>query len=220
MHRKLKQFVLSLFLLNSAASASDISQLDGEWYSQKWQYGYTLKNGRGIATITNSPLFIVGQEIVSLTAVGNNSFVGKNIYKDGAFYKVKATLQPNGKLLFEGEKKAKWEMERVDSDALALIKKSKLLPEKMFGNYYLSSPSECNGIEGFETLLQVAISNVSFGSISSCFIEKIAYKGSYLEVNTLCSHEGGEEKSKAKLKIVQPDKNSITVDGSKYKRCK
>ncbi len=49
----------------------------------------------------------MGQEIVRLASVGKNTFVGENIYKDGKFYKIKATLQADGKLLFEGEKNVK-----------------------------------------------------------------------------------------------------------------
>lgn len=122
---KLKQFWLAVFLLNSFAFANDISQLDGDWYSFKWKYGYSLSNGKGVAFATNSPNFKVGQEIIRLTPVGKNSFVGENIYKDGKFYKVKATLQPDGKLLFEGEKNVKWEMEKIDPETYSSIVNSK-----------------------------------------------------------------------------------------------
>jgi hypothetical protein len=122
---KLKQFALALLLVNSVASANDISQLDGDWYSFKWKYGYSLSNGKGVAFATNSPNFKVGQEIVRLTAVGKISFVGENVYKDGKFYKVKATLDQDGKLLFEGEKNVKWEMERIDPETYSSIVNSK-----------------------------------------------------------------------------------------------
>lgn len=118
---KLKQFFLALLLIHSVASANDISQLNGDWYSHKWKYGYSLNNGKGVAFATNSPNFKVGQEIIRLTAVGKNSFVGENIYKDGKFYKVKATLDPDGKLLFEGEKNVKWEMEKIDPETYSSI---------------------------------------------------------------------------------------------------
>jgi hypothetical protein len=122
---KLKQFALALLLINSVASANDISQLDGDWYSFKWKYGYSLSNGKGVAFATNSPNFKVGQEIVRLTAVGKNSFVGENVYKDGKFYKVKATLDQDGKLLFEGEKNVKWEMEKIDPETYSQIVNSR-----------------------------------------------------------------------------------------------
>lgn len=125
---KLKQFGFAVLLLNSIASANDISQLDGDWYSFKWKYGYSLSNGKGVAFATNSPNFKVGQEIVRLTAVGKDNYVGENIYKDGKFYKIKATLQSDGKLVFEGEKNVKWEMERIDPETYSSIVNSK--PEK------------------------------------------------------------------------------------------
>jgi hypothetical protein len=125
---KLKQFALALLLINSAALANDITQLDGDWYSFKWKYGYSLSNGKGVAFASNSPNFKVGQEIVRLTAVGKNSFVGENVFKDGKFHKVKATLDQDGKLLFEGEKNVKWEMEKIDPETYSSIVNSK--PEK------------------------------------------------------------------------------------------
>jgi len=101
---------------------SEINALNGEWYSRQWKYGYTLKDGRGYATITNSPNFEVGQEIVRLTQKGVNVFSGDNVYKDGKFYKVKVTLQPDGKLFFEGERNVKWTMERISSKTLAELR--------------------------------------------------------------------------------------------------
>jgi hypothetical protein len=216
------KFFIGLTWLHCVAFAADINQIDGEWYSYKWKYGYTLKNGRGAATITNSPLFEIGQEIVRLKAVGKDSFVGENVYKDGAFYKVKVTLQPNGKLLFEGEKNVKWEMERIDSDQLNTLKKSKNMPATMLGSYFPNNPKECDvSIEGFETLLRIDVSNINFGAIASCYVEKIVDKSSFLEVATSCSHEGEvNERSIAKFKFSQSEKNSINLDGKKYKRCK
>ena len=102
--------------------SSDISALDGDWYSKKWAYGYTLKDGKGYATITNSPHFDVGQEIVKLTASGDNQFSGYNVYKDGRFYRVKVTLQSDGSLFFEGEKNAAWSMERISKTELDQIR--------------------------------------------------------------------------------------------------
>lgn len=121
MLRTIIRFVTFYFFLHSLASANDTSKLDGDWYSFKWKYGYSLNSGKGIAFATNSPNFRIGQEIVRLTAVGRNAFVGENVYKDGKFYKVKVTLQPDGKLFFEGEKNVKWEMERIDPETYSLI---------------------------------------------------------------------------------------------------
>ena len=64
---KLIQFLIFNFLLVATASGNDIEKLNGNWYSYKWKYGYTMENGKGKATITNSPNFSKGQEIVKLT---------------------------------------------------------------------------------------------------------------------------------------------------------
>jgi hypothetical protein len=103
-------------------ATATISKLNGEWYSYKWKYGYTLKDGKGYATVVNSPNFKEGQEIVRLAALSDTSFFGENVYKDGKFYKVKVTLKPDGKLYFEGEKNAKWEMERISGKDFKNIK--------------------------------------------------------------------------------------------------
>lgn len=108
--------------------ANGIDRLNGEWYSYQWKYGYTLQNGKGYATITNSPHFETGQEIVRLTTVSNNSFVGENVYKDGKYYKVKATLQSDGTLFFEGEKNVKWTMTRISSSELKALKNDTNVP--------------------------------------------------------------------------------------------
>jgi hypothetical protein len=116
-------FVFScLILISSAVNAGDVSALNGDWYSYKWKYGYSLKNGKGVAFATNSPNFKVGQEIIRLTEIGDNEFIGENVYKDGKFYKVKATLESDGRLVFEGEKNVRWEMNRIGIDELSKLK--------------------------------------------------------------------------------------------------
>lgn len=113
---------LILLCMSQSVLANGVETLNGEWYSYEWKYGYTLDNGKGYATITNSPNFEIGQEIVRLTSVGRDSFVGENVYKDGKFYKVKVTLQANGALFFEGEKNVKWTMTRISGSELKILK--------------------------------------------------------------------------------------------------
>ena len=98
-----------------SASKNGISQLDGAWYSPQWKYGYELKNGIGTATSTNSVNFSVGDKIINLAPAGKDMFEGVQVYKDGNFYKVTATLLPDGRLYFQGEKNVSWYMERVGS---------------------------------------------------------------------------------------------------------
>ncbi len=60
MRAKLIIFLLCLIFICDKGFANNINQIDGEWYSYKWKYGYTLKNGKGLASISNSINFDVG----------------------------------------------------------------------------------------------------------------------------------------------------------------
>lgn len=89
-----------------------ITALNGNWVSTKWKYGYTLHNGLGTATATNSVKFKVGDEIIILRATGKNTFEGEQVYQDGKFYSVSAVLLPDGRLQFKGDKNISWIMDR------------------------------------------------------------------------------------------------------------
>ena len=93
-------------------TSDQLAELDGNWYSSQWKYGYVMKDGVGIATSTNSPNFKVGQKIIELRPSSHTSYSGQQVYTDGKFYNIEAQLI-NGKLHFQGEKNAKWVMERV-----------------------------------------------------------------------------------------------------------
>jgi uncharacterized protein len=107
------------FLIVAINANAQLAALDGNWYSTQWKYGYVLKDGVGVATSTNSPNFQVGQKIIQLTATSPNTFTGQQVYTDGKFYKVNATLQADGRLYFEGEKNAKWVMGRIGAPTQA-----------------------------------------------------------------------------------------------------
>jgi hypothetical protein len=57
----------------------------------------------------------VGQTIIQLSATSPTTFSGQQVYTDGKFYRVSVVLQPDGRLYFEGEKNAKWVMDRVNA---------------------------------------------------------------------------------------------------------
>lgn len=120
-----KRVLLALsFLFVTINANAQLSALDGNWYSKQWKYGYVLKNGIGTATSTNSPNFQVGQNIIQLTATSNTTFTGRQVYTDGKFYNVNARLQSDGRLYFEGEKNAKWVMERVGTPPVSSVPSS------------------------------------------------------------------------------------------------
>jgi uncharacterized protein len=112
--RLFKSVLLAFSFLVVAINANaQLAALDGNWYSTQWKYGYVLKDGVGVATSTNSPNFQVGQNILQLTATSATTFTGQQVYTDGKFYKVNVKLQADGRLYFEGEKNAKWVMDRI-----------------------------------------------------------------------------------------------------------
>jgi uncharacterized protein len=113
LERSLLQRIATLTQEVTASNLSDLRQIDGVWYSNEWKYGYSLNNGVGVATSTNSTKFNVGDRIVFLTHIGDNLYEGRQIYKDGNFYKVRVTLQSDGRLFFQGEKNVSWLMDRV-----------------------------------------------------------------------------------------------------------
>lgn len=110
-----------IYLLTSSVNAladtaqETLKEIDGNWYSQQWKYGYTLKDGVGIATSTNSPNFKVGDVILRLKPTSHTTYEGEQVYTDGKFYKVTVELAGSEQLQFRGEKNASWKMTRVNA---------------------------------------------------------------------------------------------------------
>lgn len=100
----------------AAAPTADpaLARIDGRWYSDEWKYGYTLRGGVGTATVSNSPNFKPGDQIIFLKSAGETRFVGEQIYKDGKFYTISVSLMPDGRLAFQGDRNVKWIMRRDD----------------------------------------------------------------------------------------------------------
>lgn len=92
--------------------SSSIRELDGEWYSSEWKYGYYLNNGVGTATFSNSPYFKSGDRIIFLTPTGYGTYQGRQIYRDGNFYSIEARLV-NGRLCIYGERNVSWCMAKI-----------------------------------------------------------------------------------------------------------
>ncbi len=109
--------LLMVFLIAISSTVygqgSQLSQLDGKWFSPDSNYGYILTNGIGIATQTNSQKFKVGDKIIELQSTGNNSFRGRQIYQDGKFYPILSTLISADRMLVQGEHSVAWYMDRV-----------------------------------------------------------------------------------------------------------
>ena len=162
--KKLLQiFTIGLFLSSSAFAQTALQRLDGEWYSPQWRYGYSLKNGLGIATSTNSPNFQIGQTIIQLSATSATTFTGQQVYTDGNFYRVNVILQPDGRLYFEGEKNAKWLMERVATASQNSDSKNNYYQNLLVGKWYHKSDTTSDNFSMMAQYVQDFLPN---GTIS------------------------------------------------------
>lgn len=99
--------------LKPVSYPESIRELDGEWYSPEWKYGYRLNNGVGTATYSNSPNFRPGDRIIFLTNLGIGLYTGRQVYRDGNFYSIQATLY-NDRLCIQGERNVNWCMVRIE----------------------------------------------------------------------------------------------------------
>ena len=159
----LQSFTFTLLLSSSVFAQTALQRLDGEWYSPQWRYGYTLKNGLGVATSTNSPNFQIGQTIIQLSATSATTFTGQQVYTDGNFYRVNVILQPDGRLYFEGEKNAKWLMERVATTSQNTDNKNNYYQNLLIGKWYHKSDTTSNNLTMMAQYVQDFLPN---GTIS------------------------------------------------------
>ena len=159
----LQSFTFTLLLSSSVFAQTALQRLDGEWYSPQWRYGYTLKNGLGVATSTNSPNFQIGQTIIHLSATSATTFTGQQVYTDGNFYRVNVILQPDGRLYFEGEKNAKWLMERVATTSQNTDNKNNYYQNLLIGKWYHKSDTTSNNLTMMAQYVQDFLPN---GTIS------------------------------------------------------
>ncbi len=159
----LQTFTFTLLLSSSIFAQTALQRLDGEWYSPQWRYGYTLKNGLGVATSTNSPNFQIGQTIIQLSATSATTFTGQQVYTDGNFYRVNVILQPDGRLYFEGEKNAKWLMERVATTSQNTDNKNNYYQNLLIGKWYHKSDTTSDNLTMMAQYVQDFLPN---GTIS------------------------------------------------------
>lgn len=212
-------FALFLFAISSVHAQSGLTAIDGNWYSTKWKYGYTLQNGVGTATSTNSPNFKVGQNIIQLTASSSNTFSGRQIYTDGKFYSVKATLQSDGRLYFEGEKNAKWVMERVSASSQQGFQ----FPLELQGTYaYPNRGYEYRGNDfacpsnAYD--LRIRKDELNANEFNCKIIGKPTGTNGRYTIPVQCSSESGSKKSNVLIDLNDRD-SKLTYDKVEYVRC-
>jgi len=72
---------------------------DGEYYSVEFAFGFRITGENGIATVSNSPLYEVGQVMLRFIPTGPSSFRGEQLCTDGVFHSVTARLNAAGNLV-------------------------------------------------------------------------------------------------------------------------
>lgn len=71
-------------------SGTLLDQIQGHWYSAKYHYGFVIKDGTGVTTITNAPgVYAVDEPMLQIDDVGKDVLIGKQIFTNGTWYPVR-----------------------------------------------------------------------------------------------------------------------------------
>ena len=62
--------------------------LDGFWFSDAHRYAFRISGNEGVAEISNSSRYSVGQVMFKFRFASDGSFVGEQIFTDGLWYPV------------------------------------------------------------------------------------------------------------------------------------
>jgi len=73
-------------------AAEPISTFDGEWLSTEFTYAFRITNRVGVATLSNSTLYDIGDAIVVIASVDGTRFNGRHIFTDGTVREVVGSL--------------------------------------------------------------------------------------------------------------------------------
>ena len=82
----------------SAPPLNTESSFDGNYYSREFNYGFRLdtRSRTATATISNSPLYKVGQLMLRYHMIGSREFAGEQLFTDGNFHPIIGRLLDNG----------------------------------------------------------------------------------------------------------------------------
>lgn len=75
---------------------------DGEYYSSVHKYAFRITGHTGVATLSNSPKYNVGEVMLKIALVDGRTFQGSQIFTDGVWQSVTGRLQDDGSLLMKG----------------------------------------------------------------------------------------------------------------------
>ena len=81
---------------------SRLKTFDGEWHSPTYNYSFLINGDNGVATLSNSQKYQVGDNMLKIGQVSGNSFSGFQIYTDGNWYPISGIIDSNGVMRLQG----------------------------------------------------------------------------------------------------------------------
>ncbi len=77
------------------ASSSAFKLFDGEWHCPDYKYSFQIRGKEGVATLSNSPNYKVGENILRIDSFDGTNYHGQQIFTDGKWHKVTLQLLTN-----------------------------------------------------------------------------------------------------------------------------
>jgi hypothetical protein len=84
--------------VTASSTPTQSGVFDGTYFNEALRFGFRVAGNQGIATVSNSPKYQVGDVMLRFTPTGPRSFSGKQLCTDGVFHAVSGTLAVDGSL--------------------------------------------------------------------------------------------------------------------------
>lgn len=82
----------------SQAPSPITNSFDGLYYNKALRFGFRITGNEGVATVSNSPRYKVGDVMLKFNPTVQSSFAGVQLCTDGRFHPVTGTLRDDGSL--------------------------------------------------------------------------------------------------------------------------
>jgi hypothetical protein len=96
------------------SNAPPITTFDGEWLSDLYSYAVKITNRTGVVTLANSTVCKVGDVILAIATVDNQSFHGRHIFSDGSIHEIVGQLVDENTLSLVGGGRT-WALRRINT---------------------------------------------------------------------------------------------------------
>ncbi len=80
---------------NVKGSNTAFNHFNGEWYSHDYKYSFRINGKEGVATLSNSPNYRVGDLMLRIDSFDGALYHGQQIFTDGKWHNVTMQLLPN-----------------------------------------------------------------------------------------------------------------------------